>query len=254
MLDIHQFRCLTDNYGVLLRDTTTGAVASIDAPDSNQVAAALETKKWGLTDILATHHHGDHTAGIAPLKARFSCRVVGPRDEAARIPALDDAVAGGDVVKFGAHDVRVLATPGHTAGHVSYWLPDAGVAFVGDTLFAMGCGRVLEGTMEQMWRSVESIGKLPPATLLYCGHEYTVANARFAMSVEPENAALAARLAEMETLRAAGRPTLPTRVDLELATNPFLRPRSPAIRKRLGLEAAEDWQVFAELRERKNRS
>ena len=253
MLDIHQFPCLTDNYGVLLRDATTGAVASIDAPNAVQVSAALKARGWVLTEILTTHHHGDHTDGNLALKAETRCRITGPKAEAARIPGIDVQVGGGDTIKFGALQVKVIDTPGHTAGHIVYWMPDAKVAFAGDTLFAMGCGRVNEGTMQQMWHSVDAVGKLPPSTILYCGHEYTVSNAKFAITMEPENEALATRLKEVEALRAAGKATLPTRVDIELATNPFLRPKSAAIRKRLGLEGAEDWQVFAELRERKNR-
>lgn len=253
MLDIYQFPCLTDNYGVLLRDTTTGKVASIDAPNAAQVTAALAAKGWALTDILTTHHHGDHTDGNRALKAATSCHITGPKAEASRIPGIDTSVTGGETFRWGGLTVQVIDTPGHTSGHIIFWMPDAKVAFVGDTLFAMGCGRVNEGTMQQMWHSVDAVGKLPPSTALYCGHEYTLSNAKFAMTMEPENEALAARLKEVEALRSAGKPTLPTRVDLELATNPFLRPKSAAIRKRLGLEGAEDWQVFAELRERKNR-
>lgn len=253
MLEIHQFPCLSDNYGVLIRDATTNSVASIDAPHAGQVQAALTAKGWALTHILTTHHHPDHTDGNLTLKTASGCQIIGPRAEAPRIPGLDRAVEGGDTFAFGRVDVRVIDTPGHTAGHIAYWMPEEKVAFVGDTVFAMGCGRVLEGTMEQMWASVASIGRLPPETALYCGHEYTLSNARFALAMEPDNARLQARLAEVEALRAAGRPTLPTRVDIELETNVFLRPGSASIRSRLGLERAEDWQIFAELRERKNR-
>jgi hydroxyacylglutathione hydrolase len=253
MLDIHQFPCLTDNYGVLIRDAVSGAVASIDAPKAAEVTAALSAKGWQLTEILTTHHHADHTDGNLALKAATACRITGPKAEAARIPGIDIQVSDGDTIKFGALAVSVIATPGHTSGHIIYWIPDAKVAFVGDTLFAMGCGRVNEGTMQQMWGSVSAVGRLPASTMLYCGHEYTLSNARFALTMEPENADLQARMTEVEALRAAGRPTLPTRVDIELKTNPFLRPGSAAIRRRLGLEGAEDWQVFAELRERKNR-
>ncbi len=160
----------------------------------------------------------------------------------------------GDAFAFGGFKVHVLETPGHTAGHITFWIPAAGVAFVGDTVFAMGCGRVIEGTMEQMWSSVSKIAKLPPATRLYCGHEYTMSNAKFALTIEPENAALRKRVEEVAALRAAGKPTLPTRVDIELETNPFLRAQVPAVRNIWGSKEHKDWQVFAEIRERKNRA
>jgi hydroxyacylglutathione hydrolase len=253
-LEIHQFLCLKDNYGVLIHDPVTGATAAIDAPEAEPVRAALRSKGWKLTHILVTHHHADHTQGIAPLKSETGCTVIGPAAEAARIPGLDKTVREGDTFEFAGVRVEVIDTPGHTAGHITYWLPSETVAFAGDTLFAVGCGRVIEGSMEQMWTSLAKLAKLPPATVVYCGHEYTASNVKFALTVEPENDALKKRAAEVEALVAAGKPTLPTRIDIELATNPFLRPQSAAIRKRLGLEAAADWQVFADVRERKNRS
>lgn len=253
-LQIHQFPCLSDNYGVLVRDPERGVVASIDAPSAEDVRRALKETGWRLTYILTTHHHADHTAGNLDLKAETGCVIIGPRGEADKIPGLDSPVAEGDAFRLGGHQVQVFETPGHTLGHIAFHLPQANVAFVGDTLFAMGCGRVIEGTMEQMWSSLAKIAALPPETTLYCGHEYTVSNAKFGASMEPENNALAARLAEVEAMRAAGKATLPTRLDQELATNVFLRVNSPAIRKRLGLEGAPDWKVFAELRERKNRA
>jgi hydroxyacylglutathione hydrolase len=254
-IDIHQFACLKDNYGVLIHDPEGGQTASIDAPDAGAVTAALQETGWRLTHILATHHHADHTAGIAALKARTQCLVIGPKGEAARIPGLDTPVGEPDSFRFGDFEVKVLDTPGHTIGHVSYWLPEAKVAFVGDTLFAMGCGRVLEGTPEMMYGSLKKIAALPKETQLYCGHEYTVANAKFALTIEPGNAALQQRAREAEILRAAGMATLPTEVGLELETNVFLRPNVSDIRKRLGFSGSEpDWQVFAEIRERKNKS
>lgn len=253
MLDIHQFPCLADNYGVLIRDSDTGEVAAIDAPSAEAVAAALREKGWKLTHILTTHYHHDHTDGNLALKSASGCTIIGPRGEAAKVPGIDRSVGEGDSFQFGRHEVRVMETPGHTAGHIVYWIPSAKVAFVGDTLFALGCGRVNEGTMEEMWSGLAKLVQLPPDTALYCGHEYTQSNARFALGIEPENEALVARAREVDALRASGRPTLPTRVDLELATNPFLRTGSAAIRKRLGMETAADWQVFGEIRERKNR-
>lgn len=252
-LEIHQFTCLSDNFGVLVRDPDRGIVASIDAPSADDVRSALAQTGWRLSYILTTHHHNDHTAGNLALKAETGCVIIGPRAEAAKIPGIDTEVGEGDAFRLGNHQVHVLDTPGHTAGHISFHIPSAGCAFVGDTLFAMGCGRVIEGTMEMMWTSLSKIAQLPPATTIYCGHEYTLANARFGLTIEPDNAALKARLTEVEALRAAARPTLPTRLDAELETNVFLRPHVPAIRKRLGMETALDWQVFGEIRERKNR-
>lgn len=253
-VEIHQFPCLSDNYGMLLRCTATGKVAAIDAPKAAEVEAALAAKGWKLDYILTTHHHADHTDGNLALKERYKCTIIGPRAEAAKIPGIDRQVGEGDTFKMGDIEVRVLDTPGHTLGHISYWLPEFSVAFVGDTMFAMGCGRVIEGTMEMMWNSLAKLMRLPPKTVLYVGHEYTAANAKFALTIEPENAELQKRAREVDALRAAGKPTLPTRLDIELATNPFLRVSSPAILKRLALPGAKDWQVFGEIRERKNRS
>jgi hydroxyacylglutathione hydrolase len=252
-LEIHQFPALSDNYGVLVRDPERGVVASIDAPSADSVRKALAATGWRLTYILTTHHHADHTDGNLELKAETGCVIIGPKAEAAKIPGIDTEVAEGDAFRLGGHMVEVIETPGHTLGHIAFIFRQANVAFVGDTLFAMGCGRVLEGSMEQMWSSLAKIAKLPPQMELYCGHEYTISNAKFGVAIEPENAALKARLEEVTALRAAGKATLPTRVDTELATNVFLRPHVPAIRKRLNLEMAKDWQVFAEMRERKNK-
>lgn len=252
-LEIHQFMCLKDNFGVLIHDSSTGETAAIDAPEAAPIQSALKTKGWKLTHILVTHHHADHTQGIAPLKAETGCTVVGPKGEAGRIGSLDRTVGGGDKFTFAGHGVDVIDTPGHTAGHITYWIPGSKVAFAGDTLFAVGCGRVIEGNMEMMWDSLSRLAKLPGDTMIYCGHEYTQSNIKFALTIEPDNAALKARADEVERLLAAGKPTCPSRLDQELAINPFLRPHVPAIRKRLGLESAPDWQVFGEIRERKNR-
>ena len=253
-LEIHQYPCLKDNYGVLIHDAAAGLTAAIDVPEAEPTRRALKEKGWTLTHILVTHHHADHTQGIEPLKAETKCTVIGPKAEAAKIKGLDKTVAEGETFQFGQTEVRVFDTPGHTAGHITFWMPSASVAFAGDTLFAVGCGRVIEGNMQMMWQSLEKIAKLPGETQVYCGHEYTLANVKFALTIEPENEALKKRATEIEKLVAAGKPTLPTRVDLELATNPFLRPNSAAIRKRVGMENAQDWQVFGEIRERKNRS
>ncbi len=253
-LEVHQFPCLSDNFGVLIRDADADVVASIDAPDAEAVKRALAEKGWRLTHILTTHYHADHTDGNLALKAETNCTIIGPRAEAAKIPGLDQSVGEGDVFPFGSFQVHVFDCPGHTAGHIIYWIPAADVAFVGDVLFAIGCGRVNEAPYEVMWQSLEKVMALPPSTQVYFGHEYTLSNAKFALTIEPENAALQQRMKEVEQTRAAGKPTSPTRIDLELATNPFLRPGSPDIRKRLGMEGEPDWKVFGEIRDRKNRA
>ena len=253
-LEIHQFMCLQDNFGVLIRDPASGKVASIDAPDAAEVKRQLKAKGWKLSHILTTHHHGDHVDGNIELKAETGCTIIGPRGEAEKIPGIDKSVGEGDSFRFGEIDVKVLETPGHTGGHITYWIPAAKAAFVGDTLFSLGCGRILEGNAKMMWGSLEKLIALPPDTSFYCGHEYTAANAKFSLGIEPENAALQKRAKEVESLRAAGKPTLPSTIGAELAANPFLRAGSPAIRKRLGLEKAEDWQVFGEVRERKDKA
>jgi hydroxyacylglutathione hydrolase len=246
------FPCLTDNYGVLLHDPASGATASIDAPEAAPIEAALKKTGWRLTDILVTHHHADHTQGIGELKARHKCRVVAPRNEAQRIAHVDETVGEGDTVKVGGLEGRVIDTPGHTAGHISYFFPADGLAFVGDTLFSIGCGRVIEGTPQMMWDSLLKLRALPDATKFYCGHEYTAANIRFAKTVEPDNKALAARADEVTKLVAAHKPTIPATIGAEKAANPFLRADDAQIATTVGFGGAPAWKVFAEIRERKN--
>ena len=252
-LEVHQFPARSDNYGVLVHDPDTGATASIDAPDADAVLAALEKTGWTLTHILITHHHGDHTAGNKRLKAATGCIIVGPKVEAGSIPAIDVEVSEGDSVAVGNSNALVIETPGHTRGHISYLFPDDGIVFVGDTLFSVGCGKLLEGDAKMMWRSLQKLMALPPETQLYCGHEYTRANTKFALTVEPGNAALQARAVEAEELAKKKEPALPTTIAKELATNPFLRPSSPEIQKRLGMEGRELWEIFGETRRRKDR-
>lgn len=252
-LEIHQFPCLSDNFGVLIRDPARDVTASIDAPDAGAVTAALKEKGWTLTHILTTHHHADHTDGNLALKQQTKCTIVGPRAEAAKIPAIETKVGDGDTFQFGGHEVQVLETPGHTAGHISYYIPSAKVAFVGDTLFAVGCGRVIEGNAQMMWTSLRKLMALPKDTTVYCGHEYTQSNAKFALTIEPDNTALQKRAKEIDALRAAGKATLPTTIGLELETNPFLRPHVAAIQQRLGMAGKPEWEIFGEIRERKNR-
>src|SRR5215475_4604646 len=247
------FRCLQDNYGVLVHDPATGATASIDAPEAAPVEAALKATGWRLSDILVTHHHADHTGGIVALKERHHCRVTAPKAEAKRIPAVDVEVAEGDEVTVGSLRARVLDTPGHTAGHISYWLPEEELAFVGDTLFSIGCGRVIEGTPEMMWASLLKLRALPDATQVYCGHEYTVANIRFALTIEPDNKDLQARAEEARRQVAAGQATIPTTIGEEKRANVFLRADVPAVAAAVGLAGRPAAQVFAEVRARKNK-
>ena len=251
-LDILQFACRSDNYGVLIHDEAAGMTAAIDAPDAEPILANLQDKGWRLTHLLITHHHGDHTAGNLQLKEATGCTVIGPKAEADRVPGIDRGVGEGDTIAFGDFEIRVIETPGHTIGHVTYWIPASNVAFVGDTLFAMGCGRIFEGNAEVMLGSLKKLMILPPATEIYCGHEYTAANAKFALTIDPENPALQKRAKHVEELRAKGLTTLPTRLEIELETNPFLRPHVAAIRRRLNMQHDPDWRVFAEIRECKD--
>jgi len=220
------FRCLKDNYGVLIHDPASGATAAVDAPEATPVEAALKATGWKLTDILVTHHHADHTGGIAELKKNYHCRVVAPKAEAGKIPLVDETVSEGDTVSVGKLTANVIETPGHTLGHITYWFHGDKLAFAGDTLFSIGCGRVIEGTMEMMWNSLKKLRDLPGDTRVYCGHEYTLANARFAIAVDPDNQAISGRLAAVQSMRERGDITLPTSIGEERATNPFMRAAS----------------------------
>ena len=247
-LEIHMFPCLADNYGYLLHDAGSGATATVDTPDAEEILRQLDAKGWRLTHVLNTHHHSDHAGGNLALKARTGCTIVGPRADAARIPGIDVTVGEGDMVAIGAHRARVHDTPGHTRGHIVYHFAEARAAFVGDTLFSLGCGRLFEGTPGEMWNSLQKILRWPGDTKLYCAHEYTASNARFALTVEPQNAALKARAEAVAKLRAAGTPTVPSTLDEERATNPFLRPASVELRAMVGLVGAPDVEVFAKTR------
>jgi hydroxyacylglutathione hydrolase len=248
-LMIEQFICRTDNFGILIHDPDSDLTAAVDAPESTAVREHLARRRWKLDFILTTHHHGDHTEGNLALKEEYGCRIIGPEGQ---IPGRDEIVREGDTFTFGTFEVRVLATPGHTLDHLSYWFPGASVAFVADTLFAMGCGRVIEGTPAMMWRSLEKLMELPDDTDIYCGHEYTLTNARFALTIEPLNADLIERAQHVAEQRSAGQPTLPTTMLLEKQTNPFLRVDQPAIREHLGMKDALAADVFAEIRKRKD--
>jgi hydroxyacylglutathione hydrolase len=226
MLEIARIPVLSDNYVWLAHEPGSGETAVIDPAVAEPVLAEAETRGWRITQIWNTHWHPDHTGGNAAIKAATGALVTGPAAEAARIPTLDRQVGEGDRVALGAVEAEVLEVPAHTAGHIAFHLPSEQVVFVGDTLFAMGCGRLFEGTAEQMHSNLQRLAALPPATRAYCAHEYTLSNARFAVTVEPGNQALSKRLAEVEAERAAGGATVPTTIALERATNPFMRASS----------------------------
>jgi hydroxyacylglutathione hydrolase len=251
--ETHLFTCLKDNYGVLLHDPATGATAAIDAPEAAPIEAALAEKGWRLTDILVTHHHGDHTGGVAELKAKHLCRVVAPRKEAAKIQNIDVTVREGDIVQVGSLVGRVLETPGHTAGHISYWFKQDKLAFVGDTLFSVGCGRIIEGNPPMMWESLLKIRNLPADTRVFCGHEYTAANVHFALTIEPNNSALRARAEQVVKLTEQKKPTIPTTIQQEKSYNPFLRADLHTFAGGIGMEGAAPVQVFATVRARKDK-
>lgn len=252
MLEIVQFPCRDDNFGVLIHDAKTGQTATIDAPALQPILDLLETRGWTLSHIFTTHHHTDHVEANLDLKARFGVEITGPAAEAARIPGIDKMVVGGDRFDFAGHRVDVIDCPGHTLGGISYSIPSQKLLFAADTLFSLGCGRLLEGTPDQMWGSLTRLMALPDDTMIYCGHEYTASNAKFALTIDPDNQVLVARALEVEQLRAADKPTLPTTMGREKTTNPFLRPGDGAIRERLGMASATDAEVFAEIRRRKD--
>jgi hydroxyacylglutathione hydrolase len=246
------FLCLKDNYGVLLHDPESGATASIDAPEAAPVEAALKATGWKLTDILVTHHHADHTDGIRALKAKHKCRVVAPA-KGTDIPAVDETVREGDDVKVGNLTARVIETPGHTLDHITYWFPEQHLAFVGDTLFSIGCGRVIEGTPAMMWNSLKKLRELPNDTEIYCGHEYTAANIKFALSIDANNPVLEARDAQVQQLLKEGEPTIPVTIGDEKLANPFLRADVPDLACDIGMAGKPPAEVFAEIRARKNK-
>ena len=228
MLDIVRVPALSDNYIWLVHDPASGETMVVDPAEADPVLAAARERGWRIGQIWNTHWHPDHTGGNAAIKAATGASVTAPAAEAAKIPTLDIAVREGDIVRLGAHEATVLETPAHTAGHVSYHFAEDGVVFVGDTLFAMGCGRLFEGTVEQMFSNMQRLAALPDETRVYAAHEYTLANGRYARVAEPDNMAIAERLAGVEATRAAGEATLPTTIALERATNPFMRARSAA--------------------------
>jgi hydroxyacylglutathione hydrolase len=262
-LEIRQFPCRSDNYGVILHDRGTGEIAAIDSPEANRVREELAQAGLKLTHIFTTHSHFDHIDGYEALKREFGCTIYGAAKDAGAIPGLDKPVRDGDRLAFGGFELQVMETPGHAPGHVVYYIADTGArtlggnvvgaVFAGDVLFSVGCGRVADNAFAEMYASTQRVGNLPEDTLLYCGHEYTQSNVRFALAMEPGNAALQARKQEVDAARAEGKPTLPVTIGKERATNPFIRLHSPEIRQSLGLGAdTPDVQVFTALRKRKD--
>lgn len=251
-LEILTLPCLSDNYAFLLHDPDSGETALVDAPEAAPIRAALEARGWRLDWILLTHHHWDHVDAVPELRDAFGAKVIGAAADAHRLPPLDMAVEDGGSFALLGEDVQVIDVSGHTVGHVAFYLPGAGALFSADSLMALGCGRLFEGTPRQMWQSLNKMAALPPQTMVYSGHEYTAANGAFAMTIDPDNPALQTRVRDTATARQAGQPTVPSQLQLELATNPYLRVGDPAIRAGLGMEAAEDVEVFTEIRRRKD--
>ena len=250
MLQIHQFACLSDNYGFLVHDDASGKTTCIDTPDAEAYLREATAKGWRITDIWNTHWHPDHAGGNAAIKAATGCRVTGPAEVEKLGTAPDRIVSDGDTVSLGSHEAAIIDVGGHTNGHIAYHLATDDIAFVGDALFALGCGRMFEGTAPQFWTSLSRLKALPPATTLYCAHEYTASNARFALHADPDNAALRAYVDRVTTKRSRGEWTVPTRLDRELAANPFLRADDPALQARWG--GGDAVATFAALRSAKD--
>jgi hydroxyacylglutathione hydrolase len=251
-LDIRTIPCLSDNYAFLAHDPASGATALVDIPQAGPILEALAQTGWTLSDILITHHHSDHVDGLAEVLAAHPARVIGAAADAHRLPPLDLAVSDGDSFTIGTQTGSVIDVPGHTLHHVAYHFPGSKAVFTADSLMALGCGRVFEGTKAQMWDSLQKLMALPGDTLVYSGHEYTASNGKFALTIDPGNAALISRLTEVTDKRTAGLPTIPSLLSQELATNPLLRPTDPAIQSHLGMTGANAADVFAEIRTRKD--
>ncbi|MEY1556589.1 hydroxyacylglutathione hydrolase [Yoonia sp. R2331] len=250
-LELVTVPCLEDNYAFLVHNAETGDTALIDAPDAAPVQTALADRGWTLTDVLLTHHHWDHVDGLPAL--RGDARVVGASADAHRLPALDLAVVEGETFTVCGEEVQVFDVSGHTVGHIAFYLPGAGLAFTGDSLMAMGCGRLFEGTPAQMWASMQKLRALPPKTLICSGHEYTASNVAFALTLEPDNAQLISRADAIKAARSNGVFTVPSTLSDELTTNPYLRADDPGLTANVGMQGADPTAVFTEIRARKDR-
>ncbi|MEM6589338.1 MAG: hydroxyacylglutathione hydrolase [Pseudomonadota bacterium] len=251
-LEIVTVACLSDNYAFLAHDTETGDTAVVDVPEAGPIIVALAERGWTASQILLTHHHPDHVQGVPDLLKVHRAKVIGAAADAHRMPPLDIEVREGDTVMIGSQLGNVIDVYGHTIGHIAFHFPDSAVAFTGDSLMAMGCGRVFEGTKPQMWEALQKLRALPRETVICSGHEYTAANARFAATIDPSNPSLISRIEEIDAARAAGRYTVPSVLNQELDTNPFLRPDDPAIQAHLGMSGAPVADVFTEIRTRKD--
>jgi hydroxyacylglutathione hydrolase len=251
-LEILTIPCLSDNYAFLAHDPDSGDTALVDAPEAAPVLKVLSERGWTLSHVLLTHHHWDHVDALGDILAAHPAKVIGAAADAHRLPPLDLAVNEGDSFHFGAHPVHVMDVSGHTVGHIAFHLPAGNAVFTADSLMALGCGRLFEGTPDQMWGSLMKLAALPDETVVYSGHEYTEANGRFAETIEPGNPDLQDRIREIAAARAEGRPTVPSSLKQEKATNPFLRAASPEIQQRLDMQGADLAEVFAEVRRRKD--
>jgi len=251
-LDIRTIPCLQDNYAFVAHDPATGATALVDAPEAAPILAVLDETGWTLSDVLLTHHHWDHVDGLADILAQHPARVWGAAADAHRLPALDTKLSEGDSVTIGSESGTVIDVSGHTVGHIAFHFPASKAVFTADSLMALGCGRVFEGTKPQMWDSMQKLMALPANTVVYSGHEYTTANGKFALTIDPENPDLISRVRKVAEKRASGTPTVPSLLSEELATNPFLRAQDPAIQAHLGMTGANATDVFTEIRTRKD--
>lgn len=244
--------CLSDNYAYILRCEETGTTAVVDVPEAAPIKAALDAQGWGLDYILLTHHHYDHIDGVPELRADTKAQVIGAKADQHRLPPLDVALNDGDTFQFGARTVDIIDVSGHTIGHIAFWFKDVAKVFSADSLMALGCGRIFEGTQPMMWETMQKFMAMPPETLVYSGHEYTASNAKFALTIEPDNAALVTRSKQIDETRAKGGFTVPASIELELATNPFLRANLGAVKAALNMQTASDADVFGEIRTRKD--
>lgn len=251
-LQIVTVPCLSDNYAFLLHNSDTGHTALIDAPEAAPIMDELKSRGWTLSILLITHHHDDHIAGVDALRAEFGCIVIGGEADAHRLPRLDSTVIEGDTVDFAGHKIHVMDVSGHTVGHLAFYVPDAKAVFTADSLMALGCGRLFEGDADQMWASLSKLAALPADTIVCSGHEYTAANGKFAVTIEPDNPALMSRVQDIEATRAKGEPTVPSILQLELDTNPFLRASLASVKAAIGMADATDAASFAEIRRRKD--
>ncbi|SFL37982.1 hydroxyacylglutathione hydrolase [Shimia haliotis] len=244
--------CLADNYAFLIHDTASGETALVDAPEPEPVLNALATRGWTLNHVLLTHHHWDHVDGLAAILEKHPAQVIGAAADANRLPPLDTAVNEGDTVTIGDESVQIIDVSGHTMGHIAFYFPETGVVFTADSLMALGCGRLFEGPPEVMFDSLSKLAALPPETIVCSGHEYTESNAKFAITVDPDNPALKTRIEKIRSDRARGIPTVPSLMSEELATNPFLRGHDPQVQAAVGMQGADPAEVFAEIRRRKD--